>query len=109
ASLIIRVDIMIPSTFFPEACAEPQQSLVRTEVLTRQLRVCRAEHPVTCVESASVGTPATGAERAAVSPGERSECIELPSRGKRSEQTLRRWLRVSRAEIWWREPQRAIL
>ena len=82
---------------------------MRAEVVTRQLGVRRAEPRVTCIESGCVGTPATGAERAAVSPGERREFIEHPGRRKRSERTLRRRVRAARAEIRWREPQRAVL
>src|SRR5262249_31433067 len=68
-----------------------------------------AELRVTRLESGGVGTPATGAERTAVSRGERSKFIEHHGRRKRSERTLRRQVRAARAEIRWREPQRAVL
>ena len=56
--------------------------------LGARAQVHRAEPRVTCFESDRVGTPATGAERATLSGGERTKFIEHSGRRKRSERTL---------------------
>src|SRR5262249_14601138 len=103
------IDIAVSPTFSPQACSEPQQSVVRAEIVARELRVLGAEPRVTCFEGERVGTPAAGAQRATLSTGERTKGVKHSGRRKRSARNVRRRERDAYVEPRRREPQRAVL